>query len=308
MVGKGERKLEYRAIIHSFHSHVYNTYRELDEFPSLILSLDSHVDTRLHNLVDLMPEEIWYAALRASALTFNPRAFGELPLFIDPEDEDSFLAPEMCLAVPRVSWGSEIMNLYYDKYAVLEDKLRYNRRAFEKEYRRSIKNFYGIKIYESPPNNLLKLVKKLNKADYPILDIDVDYMGTMQSECYTPFKNVRLKDLGDIDKVISLIRKSKPPIITISEAKLSAINDANSNFSRMMDRIRNLGYEVEFSTMLDSDEEAMRLISIHENFVKEIQNPFKEKYGIHQLLGDYPHKEELSRKAKKYFRTIKKQS
>jgi hypothetical protein len=221
-------------------------------------------------------------------------------MFIDPEDENSFPAPEMCLTVPGVFFDTQLKMDYLEQKSVLEDKLR-NRRAFETEYRRLIKKAFGIKIYESPPNNLLKLVKKLNKAAYPILDIDVDYMGTMQGECYSPWKNARLNDFGDVDKVISLIRKSKPPLITISEAKLNAINDANSNFSRMMDRIRNLGYEVEFSTMLESDEDAMRLIRIHENFVKEIQEPFKEKYGPLNLLDDYPHKEELIRETKIYF-------
>jgi hypothetical protein len=256
-----------------------------------------------------MPEEIRMAALRLSALTNNLSAFGKLPRFIDPEDEDSFPAPEMCLAVPGVCFDTELYTeyRYLEKYAVLKEKLR-NRRAFEKEYRRNIKKAYGIKIFESPPNNLLKLVKKLKKEVYPILDIDVDYLGIMQGECYSPRKNARLHDLGDVDKVISLIRKSKPPLITISEAKLNAINDANSNFSRMMDRIRNLGYEVEFSTMLESDEEAMTLISIYENFVKDIQEPFKEKYDILQLMDDYPHKDELIREAKKYFEENKKRS
>jgi len=301
--------LEYRAIIHSFHSHVYDTLAELDEYSSLILSLDSHVDSQMFGQVDLMPEEIRIAALRASALILNLRAFGELPLFINKEDEYSFPTPEMYLAVPGRSWETEVITKFLKVNAVLEDKDKYRDiRKFAKEHLNTLKKLFGIKIYESPPNNLLKLVKKLNKADYPILDIDVDYIGSMQSECYTPLKNIKIKDLGNVDKVISLIRKSKPPIITISEAKLSAINDADSNFSKMIDRISNLGYEIELSTMLDSDEEAMRLLSMHENYIKEIQEPFYKKHAKDELAGDYSHRKELSRTAKKYFKTIKKHS
>jgi len=299
--------LEYRAIIHSFHSHVYDTLVELDEYPSLILSLDSHVDAQLMGQVELMPEEIRRTALRASALILNLRAFGELPALFDEQEEYSMMSPEMYLAVPGRSWETEIATKFLKVNAVLEDKDKYRDiRKFAKDHLNTLKKLYGIKIYESPPNNLLKLVKKLNKADYPILDIDVDYIGSMQSECYTPLKNIKIKDLGNIDKVISLIRKSKTPIITISEAKLSAINDADSNFSKMIDRISNLGYEVELSTMLDSDEEAMRLLSIHEGYYKEIQEPFYKKYGKDELAGDNSHRKELSRSAEKYFKKIKK--
>ena len=299
--------MEYRAIIHSFHSHVYFTYHELDEYPSLILSLDSHVDAQLFGQIELMPEEIRSAALRASSLILNLRAFGELPVFIGEKDEYSFPSPEMYLAIPGICWETELVTKFLKTNIALEDNDKYRDiRKFAKDHLNMLKKLYGIKIYESPPNNLLKLVKKLKKADYPILDIDVDYIGTMQSECYTPLKKADIKDLGNVDKVISLIRKSKPPIITISEAKLNAINDANSNFSKMIDRISNLGYGIELSTMLDSDEEAMRLLSMHEHYYKEIQEPFYEKHGKEELAGDYSHRKELSRTAKKYFKTIKK--
>ncbi len=301
--------MEYRAIIHSFHSHVYDTLAELDEFPSLILSLDSHVDTQLFGQIELMPEEIRRAALRASSLILNLRAFGELPVFIDEKDEYSILSPKMYLAVPYVSCETEIAVKLPKVNHVLPDEEKFRSgREFMKYYLNTLKKLYGIKIYESPPNNLLKLVKKLNKADYPILDIDVDYIGTMQNECYTPLKKVKIKDLGNVDKVISLIRKSKPPIITISEATLNAINDVDSNFSKMIDRISNLGYEVEYSTMLDSDEEAMRLLSMHEHYYKEIQEPFFEKHAKDELVGDYSHRKELNKAAKKYFGTIKKRA
>lgn len=281
----------------------------MDEYPSLILTLDSHVDAQLFGQVELMPAEIRRTALRASSLILNLITFGKLPGSIDEKDEFSILSPEMYLAIPSVCWETELQTKYLKINPTLEDKDKFrNERELKTWYSNTLKKLYGIKIYESPPNNLLKLVKKLNKADYPILDIDIDYIGTMQSECYTPLKNAKIKDLGNVDKVISLIRKSKPPIITISEAKLIAINDVDSNFSKMIDRISNLGYEVELSTMLDSDEEAMRLLSIHENYYKEIQEPFYKKHAKDELYGDYSYRKELSRAAKKYFRTIKKRS
>lgn len=297
--------MEFRAIIHSFHSYVSDTLAELDESPDLILSLDSHVDAQLFGQVESMPKEIRKVALRASAHTMILRTFGELPAFIDEKDEYSILSPKMYLAIPSVGWETELQTKYLKINPTLEDKDKFrNERELKKWYSNLLKKLYRIKIYESPPNNLLKLVKKIQKADYPILDIDVDYIGTMQSECYTPLKGVKIKDLGNVDKVISLIRKSKPPIITISEAKLSAINDVDSNFSKMIDRISNLGYEVELSTVLDSDEEAMRLLSMHENYFKEVQEPFWEKHAKERLSEDYSYSKELSKETKKYFRTV----
>lgn len=299
--------MEFRAIIHSFHSDVFYTLAKFDEHPDLILSLDSHVDAQLFGQVESMPKEIWPVALRASSHTLILRTFGELPLLIEEKDEYSILSPKMYLAIPSKCWETEYLTMGLKIDHILEDKDKFrNVRDIKTTHLNHLKKHYGIKIYESPPNNLLYLVKKLNKSDYPMLDIDIDYIGNMQSECYTPMKNAKIKDLGNVNKVISLIRKSKPPVITISEAKLSAINDVNSNFSKMIDKISNLGYEIEHSQVLDNDEEAIRLIRIHENYFKEVQEPFLKKNLKDALYEDYSYREELSRLTKKHFRTIKK--
>lgn len=289
------------AIIHSFHSQVYQTLADF-EF-DFIFSLDSHLDTQMGftDHLDLIPEDVQLAALRASAHTLIRRALGELPILLEAEELPNNLHPDMILAIPQVSLDTDI----FEKMSMVHESLKnteanfYRFRKHKEFWLKYLKKFWGIKIYLSPPNNLLKFVKKINKADYALIDLDVDYIYELQNECYSPFKIAQPNQLGKIQKVISLIRKTKPTLITISEAKVKAMKNIKSKFSWFIKQLKILGYKIEYEQIFDDDKEAEQLLSIHKEYYEKIQKPLMKKHFA-DLFSDSFHNK-LMEATRKYF-------
>lgn len=295
--------MDHYAIIHSFHSQVFPTVAELDAEPDFIFALDAHLDTQMgvKNHLDLIPKDVQLAAIRASAHSMIRRAVGELPILLKAKGLSNNLLPDMILAIPQVSLDTEI----FEKMSMIQASLKNTEFAF-RSFREAkdfwvkfLKRDWGIKVYLSPPNNLLKFVKKIKKADYVLLDLDVDYLYELQNECYTPLKKAQPNQLGSMQKVLSLISKSKPSIITISEARVRAIKDKKSNFSRLINRLNTFGYEIQNAQIFSDDEEADRLLNIYKEYYEKIQKPLTMKYAP-DLYSDAYNKE-LRKAIRKYF-------
>src|SRR5208283_3053543 len=90
----------------------------------------------------------------------------------------------------------------------------------------------GLEVYPSPPKSLTGLISLMEGRGTWLLDVDVDYMWEMQDECYTQIRNTAPGVLQSMAGVLRFIESSRPPVVTISEVRLSAIRDAGSNFSR----------------------------------------------------------------------------
>jgi len=267
-----------KAYVHTFHSQVINTLRNLDFFPDSIFSFDSHFDGFLGNKeqIDAMPKEIRDVAVRACAHTMIKRTYTELP-FLREEPNDLF-DTEFVIIMPKVCFETEIKLKTIELNKMLSDaKFRsYN------EAKKFINNFhksqYGMVFFVSPPNHPMKLIKKRANLENVLVDIDVDYFGEMQLECYTPMRKARTNELDKIVQVLKFIRKLEPEVITISEAKLSAIMTQESHFNKFLNNLRKLDYDIEFVETCEDDEDELRKLAIYKKYETVVNIVFDKSF------------------------------
>lgn len=295
------KKLERNAIVHSFHSQVCRTLENLDDEPDLLVSLDSHSDEFLGEKIESMPEEIWLARDRASSHALIRRAIGELPIFLKYKGMPTDSIPEMVLVIPEITLMTQVIERF-DKIPGVITLSPYESKDPLKAFIDHLSQNLGIKIFMSPPKNLMKIVGALRRAEYSVLDLDVDYLQEFQGECYTPatqdieiLKKLQPGQIGSVTETLRLIHKTKPPLITISEARVAAIQEPKSNFSRFIDHLKNLGYKVDYRLIFDNDTEAEQLIKIYNEFYETIQKPLKRRQ---KLEPDYFSEEAFDRRRK----------
>ena len=132
-------------------------------------------------------------------------------------------------------------------------------------------------------------------------------MYELQTECYTPLKNAQPSQLGWMERVLRLIRKAKPSLVTVSEAKVAAIRDPTSNFSKLVSRLKAMGYKVEYAHIFANDKEAEQLLRIYKDFDERIQKPLtKKEFADRDFLssgGFERHISELIEATKRYFKS-----
>jgi hypothetical protein len=274
--------MEQRVIVNSFHSQVgetlIRTLNEVDIEPDVVVCLDSHIDDHIgtEEAAKLMPKNIELAAHRASAHTWIRRSTGGLPILLktqNREDEIEWITP-MSLVIPQSMINTHIAYHQNILEGSSETEIAATPEFFQRkqDYLEYLKKFMGYSIIASPPQNLLKLVDFL-RTDFAILDIDVDYMHEMQNECYTPVKKAKPGDLGWMEQVLRLIKKTKPKLITMSEARVSAIKNPSSNYSKFVSRLHGMGYKIEYDQIFDSDKEAEDAMDKYQEFFEKIQLP-----------------------------------
>lgn len=302
-----------KVIINSFHSQVPISLSKIDHEPEAIVSFDAHLDIHMgtKEILQLMPKDIRLAALRASSHTMIRRTFGELPL-LQAQELSADINPDMFLATPEISLATHIFEVIetlqgvfaksYVSVKEIEDPKQW--------FLDSLSRIWDIRLFTSPPKRLLDLINLLRGTDF-LFDLDVDYLYEMQDECYTPLKKTGPSDLGRAEQLLRFIRKTKPSIITISEAKVSAIQDASSNFSMFIRRLKNFGYVVKTDKIFTDDKYAVNLIRTYEHFYRSIQKPLLQEYHKTKNFSDIKaykkFQKELQKVAQKYFQSTKQQ-
>jgi hypothetical protein len=298
------------VIIHSFHSQVCKTLQKLDLEPDLIVALDSHLDVFMgvKDVVESMPKEIRLAAGRASAHTFIRRALGELPILLRAQGAPIDFLPEMVLVVPQISLKHYVLE-FAEKTQdiILTGALLPNQIGDPLEACQTyLSKILGVKVFTSPPKNLMSLLSKLREAECALLDLDVDYLQELQTECYTPIEHAQPGQLGFATQILKLVRKTKPQIITISEVKVAATQEPESNFSRFIYRLKNMGYRIDYKLKFPNDKEAERSIKIYKEFYEQVQKPLERRQRMERdFLGNEAlerHLKELKEATKQYFR------
>ena len=143
----------------------------------------------------------------------------------------------------------------------------------------------GIEVYPSPPRTLRGLVRRLEETRW-LLDVDVDYMQEMQKECYTQIINPAPGVLQSMARVIEYIQKSRPETITISEAKVAAIRDSESNFSAFIGALKAAGYQIEERGIFASDAEVVRAIAVCKEFYRTVSRRLMLDHMDDMVKGD----------------------
>ena len=165
-----------------------------------------------------------------------------------------------------------------------------------------LENAMGIKVFQSPPNPLRKLVPLTKRAGPWVLDIDVDYIHEMQGECYTRVINPGRGVLQKKQSVIELVREARPSTITLSEAKVSAIRDPGSAFSGLVAEFRAMGYEISERAVFESDAEVMNGIAVCREFYARVSRVLARKSIRDGRKGVEDFREAETVAAKKFFR------
>ncbi len=288
-----------RAIVHSIHSQVPETIIRLNQSPDRILSLDSHLDVSLGGDYSLYPPELRIFAQRTSVHAALREVSGGI-LGLRSSSSRRRLGAEVIIAIPERMLARHASDI--------ESKLPPSLRV--RDPRESIasvvaflKTTLGIEVYPSPPKNLIDLGARMDGSGAWLLDVDVDYMREMQDECYTQIRNTAPGVLQSMSKVIRFIKNSRPPVITVSEVKVSAIRDDGSNFSRFMGALRDFGYQVEESGVYRTDAEVLKGISICKEFYRTVSRRLASDHMGSMMGGDLAGFEAEERKvAREFFR------
>ena len=248
--------MKNKVIVSSFHTcSVYgleNTEYDIDN----IVSLDSHIDTSFlglrESVVNAMKNNwsIKYTAGRAGAHALFTQIFG----LIEPL---TIIIPKVCLE----TYVATLQNYFITQAQEWEGNI-------VDEYVNMTKDMFNIQLVTCPNKDPLAEIKKIGYDSIDVLDIDVDYFSSMQSECYTPMKKAIPSDLGNLTRCLKIIKKVKPKTITLSEATIDALNNPNSNTNLLLKKLENLGYERENFFLFNDDKTAKENLKKWEDFDK----------------------------------------
>jgi hypothetical protein len=254
-----------RAIVHSIHSQVPGTVAELGKRLDAIVSMDSHLDVSLGGDDSIYPRGLRMIAGRTGVHAALRHITGGLPGLRGPRPKGD--APGLIVVIPEAMLVRHAMDI--------ESRLPKSLRVSDQDESVSsavgfLAETLGIEVYRSPPRTLEGLVQRVGNAGSWLLDVDVDYMQEMQREVYTRIINPGPGVLQSMSRVVEFIRKSRPEVITISEAKVRAIRDAKSNFSTFIEELRAAGYQIEERGIYANDAEVMRAISVCKEFYRTV--------------------------------------
>ena len=255
--------MEKVVFVNSFHS---DSVRHIARAkPETVVSFDSHLDTYLwHGLLSkfdrifgFLPELTRSVMLRASSHS--------MLRFTLKNSEIVIVQPEICTISDFLGKLEfvERCGVPYWKY-LGEEPLTFS------DIERYL-SMLGLELYTSPPEKLSRLEGDLEGGDVAV-DVDVDYFAELQPECYTPWKEWREIEgfLGSVMDFLRFIKKVKPKVIAISEAKLEALQDKESIINAVLRVLKNYGYKIRFSRIVPNDREAYRLMRLYEEFEFEV--------------------------------------
>lgn len=286
-----------RAIVHSIHSQVPQTVAGLSRRPVRILSLDSHLDASLGGDFSVYPEELRIIAKRTGVHSALCDVSGGIPSLRGTQRRQPPRAKVM-VAIPERMLARHASDI--------ELRLPRPLRAVSpQESVASVVEFLwttmGIEVYPSPPKNLEALVTRMGESW--LLDVDVDCMREMQDECYTQIRNTAPGVLQSMPNVVRFIGASRPEIITISEARVSAIRNGASRFNEFLAALRDMGYEVEESGIYESDRDVLRGIRVCWEFYRRVSRRLMSEHMEAMMAGnlaDFEKAEETA--ARDFFR------
>jgi hypothetical protein len=158
-----------------------------------------------------------------------------------------------------------------------------------------------IEVYQSPPKGLQNLVRLTRRTGPWTLDIDVDYMHEMQSECYTRIIKPEAGVLQTMSNVVAFIKKTTPDTITLSEARVSAIRNPKSAFSNFVVNLKSMGYQIEERGIFASDAEVLKGISVCKEFYRTVSRVLMTKHIQEMVKGDFEEFQEQEKAAAKEF-------
>jgi len=260
--------------------------------------MDSHLDVSLGGDDRLYPKELRTIARRTGAHTALRHFNGAVPLLEGEMLGDSL--PRLVVVIPERMLAAHAMDIESQLPSALRIRDRQESISSCVDF---LKGIMGIEVYQSPPNDLLNLVRIAKRTRAWMLDIDVDYMQEMQSECYTRIFRPGPGVLQAMPNVVAFIKKAKPDTITISEARVSAIRNPKSAFSTFIADLKTIGYQIEERGIFASDAQVLRGISVCKEFYRRVSRVLTANHMNEMVGGNLEvFQEEEEAAANKFFR------
>jgi hypothetical protein len=289
-----------RAIILSIHSQVPGALTKLGHRFETIISLDSHLDVSLGGDSGLYPKELRIIAARTGAHAAIQNMTGGME-GLKSRRLGGHLRPRLIVAIPQRMLAKHASDLESRLPASLRIQDRKKSIASVVDY---LAGTLGVEVYQSPPKPLSNLARLVRGIRSWVLDIDVDYMYEMQEECYTQIRGAGPDALQSMSRVVRFVRESRPETIIISEARVSAIRDSKSNFSKLIAGLSDLGYEIVEGGVFESDAEVLRGIAVCREFYRTISRGLMVRHMPGMMRGDLRgFEKEEEAKARKFFRS-----
>jgi len=238
------------VILSSFHSQSIDYLPEYS--PEAIVSFDSHLDDHM------------------SGGQKVSEVFKKIPILDRDALERASVQWKLRLYFPKtprylVIPGSCYLNdLYVTARNLGVGEPEANMKFVEKRKKDLLKNLFGTQVFHSPPRNIKSLLKSVCKYT-TAFDIDVDYMREFQDSCFTVAPKLEIDDvdctsLGSLDIVKQAIHRVKPKIIVISEITPSKVEANIGHVKELFDWLKRRGYEIESGELIETDEEAFKVI------------------------------------------------
>ena len=289
-------RTEMRATIYSIHSQVPAAIAREKLSLDTIVSMDSHLDVSLGGDEELYPKDLQIVVARTGVHTAFRHMIGGISALKTGARKR---APNVTVIISRAMLAKHVSDV--------ESKLPSSIRLRNQEDSilsslDFLERTMGIGVYQSPPKSLRSLARDMRKTRSWLLDIDVDCMREMQNECYTKIFNPGRGVLQSMVRVLEFIEKSRPEAIAISEAKVSAMRDANSNFSTFIRRLRSMGYGIEEGDVFASDFDVVRNIAVCKEFYRTVSKHLLNRHMEEMMRGELQgfHREQATA-AKRFF-------
>ncbi len=248
----------------------------------MIISLDSHLDVSLGGDDDLYPDELRTIAARTGAHAAILNITGGVESLKQRRPREHF-RPKFIVAIPYLMLAKHATDIESQLPATLR---LHNQEKSIASVVGFLSGTMGIDIYESPPKPLSNLARRVRGIGSWILDVDVDYIHEMQKECYTQIRGSEPGVLESMSNVVRFIQESRPETITLSEARVSAIRDRESNFSKLIAKLSAMGYEIEENGVFESDAEVLRGIAVCKEFYRTISQKLMVQHMPGMMKGD----------------------
>jgi len=299
------------VLLHSWHSQVVPTVDQVvqERDVGVLFCVDGHLDLHIttEKGLDLLPTKLLRLAEERSAAHFGlRRVTGELPILIQlkEREKDVISQAEMHLATPFGMIGADAervlefapASLFSDDRPVAGGEMLLTR--IEKVVE-CYQRLFGVLIHPSPPQRLAELLPRIKYEDV-MFDIDVDYFHETQSECYTPIQNVVEGELGHIAQMLHLIKKVKPPVVTISEATKAALDNPASAVNSFLMWLKRRGYSIEHRDVFDDDEEARKTLLLYEKYWRTVRKPLISAFRFDESKRRH-HFERVKRETANFF-------
>ena len=237
--------------------------------PTAVISFDSHIDD------NLMRDDL--GVLEKSQEAVESLSFTDRSVFNRVSVHSLLGLSKKIQHIPKyvvMPHGSCIDKLVMGGRTL--ENLDYLQDNVVEKFKALTEKMSGLRIFFSPPRDLKYLFKKVQKHS-TVVDFDIDYFEELQNYCYTKapklhYNNGTTSKIGSVKDFFKTINHVLPDTVILSEIRRAQIKNPSLPFLKMLNFLRDKGYEIEYQDLVESDKIANDAISKHSRFLEKLGN------------------------------------